>query len=241
VGAISGGAKQGRPIVVLPPIPGSARGEAALARALGRSRPVITVDLPGFGASAMPQGGDAAEIAATLLAMLRQTGVTGFDIVACGESGAFGAALGGLAPGARLVLLDPVPDAMGDAMVRHMADVAPRSDGAHLLAAWHQLRDRCLWRPWFETTPAHAIPFGHDPDVARLQAVLVDWLRGGTAGRGTLAAAMAAPLPLPGLAGRVAAVVLPDHPWSAAWDVPTHAVGPDRLERAQAVLQALAA
>jgi pimeloyl-ACP methyl ester carboxylesterase len=240
VGAIGCGAKQGRPIVLLPPIPGSARGEAALARALGRSRPVITVDLPGFGASTMPQGGDAAEIAATLLAMLGQAGMTGFDIVACGESGAFGAALAGLAPGARLVLLDPVPEAMRAAMIDRMADVAPRSDGAHLLAAWHQLRDTCLWRPWFETVPAHAIPFGHDPDVARLQAVLGDWLRGGTAGRATLAAAMAGPLPLQELEGRVAAVVLSGHPWSAGWEVPTHAAGPDRLERAEAVLRALA-
>ncbi len=183
----------GRPIVLLPPIPGCARGEADLARALARQRPVIAVDLPGFGGSALTGAPDAAAIAAALFAMLQQRGATEFDVAAMGEAGLIGAALARHG-GGRLALLDPVPDDERDAALSHFPDVSPRGDGTYLLAAWHHLRDRCLWRPSYETNPAHAIPFGTDPDAARLHVILADWLRGGLAGRATLAAALAAPL-----------------------------------------------
>jgi pimeloyl-ACP methyl ester carboxylesterase len=173
-----------RPIVLLPGIPGSARGEAALARALAVTRPVVTVDLPGFGASSLA---DEPDFAGTARAIASALGTGDCDVVAMGESASIGCALASRG----LVLIDPVADDRREATVRHMVDVTPRSDGAHLLAAWHQLRDACLWRPWFATDPAHAISNGTDPDVSRLHAILTDWMRGGTEGRRTLAAAMA--------------------------------------------------
>jgi hypothetical protein len=112
-----------------------------------------------------------------------------------------------------------VADADRDALAARMADVTPRGDGAHLLAAWHQLRDSCLWRPWFATDPAHALANGPDPDVPRLHAILTDWMRGGAEGRRTLQAAMAIPLP-PG--------------------TETIAPPPDRHARAAAILHSLA-
>jgi pimeloyl-ACP methyl ester carboxylesterase len=233
----AGRAAGGRPIVLLPGIPGSARGEAALARALGVARPVYTADLPGFGASSLPGKSNAAVIARSIAAALRQRGVTDFDLVAIGESASIACLLRAAKSGG-LVLLDPVADEARDAIAKHMADITPRPDGSHLLAAWHQLRDMGLWRPWFATDPAHAIPNGADPDVPRMHAILTDWMRGGTEGSGTLVAAMATPLSVV-LPPAAAFVMLPDHPWSAGRGPNAVAVPDDRHARAAAILRLL--
>ncbi len=224
----------GRPIVLLPGIPGSARGEDALARALGRR--VLAVDLPGIAGSVLPGDADAAAIAASIHAAVLQLGIAACDVVGLGES----AAIAGMVRercGGGLVLVDPVPDADRAAMIEHMTDVTPRREGGHLLAAWHQLRDAGLWRPWFRTDPAHAIPNGSDPDVPRLQDILTDWMRGGNQIKATLAAALAPPLPDAPL------VLLPHHPWSAlhlarsaARGLRAREVADDRHARAAAIL-----
>lgn len=224
----------GRPIVLLPPIPGSVRGEADLIRALARHRPVIAADLPGFGASALDTPG----AASTIADMLRQRGIDQYDVLACGESASIGAALCRTMPGARLVLLHPIPETGRAAIRDAMVDVTPQPGGGHLLAAWHQLRDTSLWWPWTEPTPATALDFRTDPDVPRLQAVLADWMRGGAGGRVTLQAALAAPLALDGLDGGV--IAPPGNPWSAPLaGLPLTPCGPDRHNRAAAVLAIL--
>ena len=223
-----------RPVVLLPPIPGSLRGEADLTRALARHRPVIAVDLPGFGASVL----ETTDTAGAVGAMLRQRGVEVFDVLACAESASIGAALCRATPGARLVLLHPVPESGRAAMRAAMADVTPRAGGGHLFAAWHQLRDASLWWPWHEAIPAHALDARTDPDTPRLHAVLADWMRGGDAGRATLQAALAEPLALDGLMGGV--IAPRGHPWSAPLSgLPLTACGSDRHERAAAVMAVL--
>jgi pimeloyl-ACP methyl ester carboxylesterase len=235
------GGPASRPIVLLPPLPGSARGQAGLARSLSTQRPVIAMDLPGFGASALRGTPDLDCIAGALHAALVSAGTEDCDVAALGESGAIGAALASRLSDARLVLIDPVPDEARDVVCHQMVDIAPRIDGSHLLTAWHQLRDASLWRPWFERTPDHAIEAGADPDTPALHAVLTDWMRGGTSGRATLAAAMAHPL-----AGRLPAstalVATPGHPWTEALAplrLSTHRAAPDRHARAAAIQHAL--
>ena len=139
------------------------------------------------------------------------------------------------------MLVDPVPDEARSAVRDRMVDVTPRPDGSHLLAAWHQLRDTRLWRPWFEATPAHAIDAGPDPDVGPMQATLTEWMRGGGAGKATLEAAMAYPL-AGALPPRSALVAAADHPWTralASLKLPLHPAAPDRRDRATAILRAL--
>lgn len=240
IGLLRSAAAQ-RPLVLLPSIPGSARALAGLARALATTRPALRMDFPGFGASALGGAPDASGIARALLAALQSAGTQSFDVVALGESAAIGAALAALTPDARLVLVDPVPDHTRDAVRDHMVDVSPRMDGSHLLAAWHQLRDTTLWRPWFTATPSHAVDAGLDPDVGSLQTVMTDWMRGGTAGRATLEAALAQPLS-GRLPPRTALVATPDHPWSrdlSDLSLPTQFAGTDRHTRAAAILRAL--
>lgn len=241
IGLLRCGGGGGRPLVLLPPLPGSARGQAGLARALAAARPVIAMDLPGFGTSAVRDARDADGIAAALRAALVSAGVEVWDVVALGEFGSIGAALASRLAGARLVLVDAVADAAREALCDHMVDVAPRIDGSHLLAAWHQLRDTALWRPWFERTPTHAIDAGLDPDTPALHAVLTDWMRGGTSGRETLAAAMARPL-AGKLPASTALVATQGHPWNEALGqlrLPAQHAGPDRRARAAAIQQAL--
>jgi pimeloyl-ACP methyl ester carboxylesterase len=224
----------GRIIVLLPGIPGSATGESALARALAASRPVLAIDVPGFGISTLAEPFDATAVAAFIRSVLAEVDIEKFDVVAVGESGAIGLAL----EAERTVLVDPVPDEARVALAEAMVDVTPRSDGTHLLAAWHQLRDMALWRPWTARDPACAIRFGHDPDVPRLEAIMTDWMRGGTQGRATLAAALAPSLSdlLRGQDARL--VVTPDHPWSRAFTRSRHA-NPDARSRACAILELL--
>lgn len=186
IGVLRCGGAASRVLVMLPSIPGSARASVDLARAL--RQPVLVVDLPGFGASLLSHAPDAAAIAAAIAEALQVLGVTCIGVIASGESAAIGAMLAGTA---RLVLIDPLPDALRAEMANAMADATPRDDGAHLLAAWHQLRDSTLWRPWFARTPDNAIDAGADPDAPRLHAILTDWMRGGVAGRETLQAALA--------------------------------------------------
>jgi hypothetical protein len=221
------GGAAARPVVLLPPIPGAARAQAGVARALSVARPEITPDLPGFGASALVGPLDAAGIAQALHAAV---GAGSFDIVAIGEPATIGSALAALMPDARLVLVDPVPDEARSHVCDRMVDVTPRPDGTHLLAAWHQLRDMTLWRPWFEATPAHAIEAGPDPDVGGFPATLTDCMRGSDAGKAALEAVMAYPLAGP-LPPRSAVVAAPDHPWTRALadlGLPLHSAAPDR-------------
>jgi pimeloyl-ACP methyl ester carboxylesterase len=216
IGIALGGRVDGRKLVLLPGIPGSARGEAALIRALGRHFAVCAIDLPGFGASHLAGHPDASAIANAVQYALRELDIDDFDAVAVGESASVACALAALAPRARLALLDPVPDAVRSELASHMTDVTPCRDGSHLLAAWHQLRDAKLWRPWYDGRPERALDCGTDPDVESLQATLTDWMRGGTACAATIAAALAPSLAvlIAPLGTRAAAILLPDHAWS---------------------------
>ena len=216
IGIALSGSADGRELVLLPGIPGSARGEGPLIRALGRHFAVCAIDLPGFGASHFAGHPDVNTIAKAAQYALGELDIDDFDVVAVGESASVACALAALVPRARLALLDPVPDAVRGELARHMTDVTPRRDGSHLLAAWHQLRDAKLWRPWYDGRPEQALNCRTDPDVESLQATLTDWMRGGTGGAVTIAAAMAPSLAelIGPLGTRASAILLPGHAWS---------------------------
>lgn len=252
VGALSlrvTGRRSAPPLVLLPEIPGAAAGSETLACALGASRRVLTVDPPGFGASSgVGEGASADDVAAPIAAALASLGLGAFDLVALGESAGVGARLAAMSPNARcFIAVAPVPEdeEVRRRLVEATADPIPRLDGGHLLAAWHQLRDRTLWRPWTDRRPETARTFGTDPDPTRLQAILTEWMRGGPgAGRATLAAALAEPLE-PALAALEAdkAVVMDDpaHPWGGAARALADRVGARFVSAPDAEPEALAA
>ena len=202
-------------LLLLPPIPGAAIGVDAEARILSDTHRVFAVDLPGIGVSSPAAGIEAIAALLQVLASALQIDVA--KVVAMGESCSIGVALAQLMPAAEVTLVDPIPDdtALRTQLVREMADVAPRLDGRHLHAAWHQLRDRSLWRPWIQRDPDHAIDMGTDPAPDILQDVLTEWLRGGAASRQLLASALAEPLQhrLTALGQRARIIALDGHPW----------------------------
>jgi pimeloyl-ACP methyl ester carboxylesterase len=114
----------GKPVVLLAAIPGSAAGSAGLARAIAAARPVICFDLPGIGASTLGQI-DLPGIVQALRIGLDQMGITNADILACEESAAIGCALAQTMSSARLVLLNPVADTSRVAVADSMVDVPP--------------------------------------------------------------------------------------------------------------------
>lgn len=246
VAVTSCGLDRGRKLVLLPGLPGSVAGETALLRALGFDRPTLGIDLPGFGASALAGTPSVDGMAAAMHDALRQLGISEYDIVAIGESASIGCALAALMPSARLAIVDPVPDTERAALVGNMTEIAPRRDGAHLLAAWHELRDRRLWRPWYAPTPENA--YTTEPDVEALSGAMVDWMRGGIAGATTVQAALRPALAksIAAIAARTIIITIPVHPWTAVMayfaakhGVPFREAKPERMARATSILEAL--
>jgi pimeloyl-ACP methyl ester carboxylesterase len=223
------GARGGRPLVLLPAIPGAAVGLDEAARRLGVERQAIAVDLPGGGVSSATDATTIAGIVAAIASALLALGVANYDVIAVGESARLGIELAALQADARLALIDPVPDTENARreLCSAMASIVPRVDGTQLLAAWHQLRDRELWMPWFMRDPAHALDCGTDPDPARLQAVLTEWLRGGTGTADLLALVLSEPLAerLRMISARATLIGLDGHPCGDAARALANGVG----------------
>lgn len=147
------------PLLVIHHAPGSSAQYEPLLAETAKTRPVIAFDLPGHGESD-PLPGNPQDIAtwtAVAEKVLARLGVR--DLFLHGHNGGAAVAvelahrLGGRVRG---VTLD-APIFLDDAdRARFTQDYAPAVEptweGAHLLRAWHHLRDSELWWPWNERT-----------------------------------------------------------------------------------------
>lgn len=150
------------PLFILPHAPGSCRSYEALMRALGAERPVLALDLPGHGESdALPHNPqDHATWLRAAQQVVRALGLKRVHLL--GHNG--GAVLALLwatqcpAQLASLVLDAPLwitREERSLLLEQGIPDIQPTWEGAHLLRAWHHLRDCELWWPWFERKNAH--------------------------------------------------------------------------------------
>ena len=146
-----------RPWLVLHQVPGSSALYDELLHEIGTSRPAYAIDLPGHGESdSLP--GNPQTVEAWADAVRRVLDVLNLDRVHLyGHNG-------GAAVAVELARRDParvgqvVLDApfLLDEEERarftkdYAPDIAPTWEGAHLLRAWHHLRDQELWWPWFD-------------------------------------------------------------------------------------------
>jgi pimeloyl-ACP methyl ester carboxylesterase len=158
------------PLVALHACPGSGRTLLALAERAGEDRIVVLPDLPGLGASSLPDNVEP-DIAA-LSAVFGET-LAGFvdepaDLYGTHTGAAFAleCAVTGTLP-ARSVLLDGImlegayPNR--DELVEQYAmRLIPHVHGLHLLDAWHRVRDMMLFWPWYR----------HNADAARVGAAI---------------------------------------------------------------------
>lgn len=159
----------------------SAAALAPLAAALAGDEQVLVPDLPGHGLSAGIEAvpGFAARTAACLGTLQETWRCPRVRLLLHGRSAALLPALLAALPGLvdSVILLEP-PDPAGPA-VPVWPLPALRADGAHLADAWFHLRDRELFQPWQQRSPAAALDGNPDLDARRLTARLLDLFRAG--------------------------------------------------------------
>lgn len=153
------------PLFILHHAPGSCRLHEALMLAVGRRQAVLALDLPGHGESGtLPHNPQ--DHATWLRAAQHVVRVLGLGAVhVLGHNGAAAVALLWAARSPAQVLsavfdapLWISPDERAALLAHGIVDVQPVWEGAHLLRAWHHLRDSELWWPWFERKDAHRKP-----------------------------------------------------------------------------------
>ncbi len=150
----SGGSDDGRPWLLLPPAPGTAGlldGDAERQRPAGAW---LSVDLPGHGHSGPvpPEQHTLAAYAEAIEWVCRELEIREPLLYGSGTGAAVALELAlrkRVSPGA--LALDDLPVLATEARKiwreRLAIELAPSTEGAHLLRAWHQLRDLALWAP----------------------------------------------------------------------------------------------
>lgn len=155
-----------RPLLLLHDAGLSADSLTELARALSGERSVIAPDLPGHGESRTASASHPKALAETLAEFLSTIGIDRCDVIAVGATAACALALKQASPSQvdKLVACNP---ALAETISHpedfaSLPDLSIDSSGAHLLRAWHYLRDRSLYSSWrmrnAETMQAAARP-----------------------------------------------------------------------------------
>lgn len=168
-----------RPCLVLPEQPGSTALTRTLAQALAADRTVFALDLPGIGESEPLASPDADQIVDALVSALDALGLTTVDVLAQFTSSPLALRLAQRASNrVHALVLDglPPPGAAERRTLwkRYCPPIAPRWDGAHLLALWHRLRDQELCWPWYERSARGIRRRAADLSAERLHEATTD-------------------------------------------------------------------
>jgi len=184
-GAGGGSARQ---VVLLHRVPGHGAGFFGLMRHLGKTRPVLAIDLPGAGESTgwddFPNGldGQADRLAEILTAL----DIDDVDLLGDFTGAPLAAAVARRATKRvnSVLAIEAPPDdpaVLGNWRDAYVPDLTPQWDGRHLAAAWWWVRDGCLYHPWFERRRALGRQLEIDPDMERVHDTFVAALLGGNA------------------------------------------------------------
>jgi pimeloyl-ACP methyl ester carboxylesterase len=169
-------------LLALPPLPGAAATDAALYAALAPHGRVLAVDLPGCAdAAPLPPGANPYEATAIgLTEVLDALQLREVIVFAPEHTHGIAMALAARDPARiRRVVLDggTLPrDACAHA-VDALPSVAPELSGAHLLRAWHWLRDQSLAWPWYDRRASAVRRAEPGLDALRLHTALVGLLK----------------------------------------------------------------
>jgi pimeloyl-ACP methyl ester carboxylesterase len=182
------GGASGSPVLLLPETPGSSAGLLPLlAEFATTGRPVWAPDLPGQGETAAvvrPDGKPPAlsDFVDALLGLLETNAKEPVDIVASFSASPLALAAAARSPGRiRSVVCDGIP-LLGAGLRKQLArldcpPLAVSRDGSHLLALWHQLRDRELCWPWYERSAAAIRRVQPDLGALRMDRMTLDLAR----------------------------------------------------------------
>ncbi|MCS6948798.1 MAG: alpha/beta fold hydrolase, partial [Steroidobacteraceae bacterium] len=156
---IAAGPPSGRPLLLLPDLPGTVAGDSELiVECAHLGHRVFALDLPGQGAStAMPLGreGSCGDYVDALVAALDSLGCDALDCYAGFAAAPFALMLAArTGPRVRALALDGLPLFGRRERTRLVRDYCPplavRPEGSHLYALWQRLRDQELNWPWYE-------------------------------------------------------------------------------------------
>lgn len=187
----------GRPVVFLHDLPGSARADEPFLKSLGRGRPAFGFDLPGCNDSDPLGKADADGYASAVIEALDALGLETIDLVADGMSTpiALTVASKNDARVNRLVLDGvalPEPDLCAEMKVNYTPDLRPQMDGTHLHRCWHMLRDQSVHWPWYDGGLGAIRKITPDIDAQTLHTRLVDTLKQWDHAGDAIAAALSA-------------------------------------------------
>ena len=177
---------RGRPVVLLHDFHEDAAVLRDIAAGLADARPVVALDLPGFGESDPLPAAEPRRVGAyadRVAAALTELQLESCDLLGVGLGSAVAADLcrryAGVAR--RCVLVAPLPPgevAAGEAPLL-ASDFEPDWAGGHLLRTWYMCRDRQLFHPWFDRRRERIIAGGHQLAPARVHRHAVAALKAG--------------------------------------------------------------
>ncbi len=176
------GDPDGRPLVILPHIPGSSESYEALMRAMARRRRVIAIDPPGNGDSDLDRVLSIDAQADAVREVLAALGIDRADIYGHGGGGTVAAALAQRSPDTvgKLILdgaVTPDADMRETLLPRYAAPIALEPEGGHLLKLWHALRNEQLYWPWYDESLSAVRDIEPDVEPVRLTTRLIGVLK----------------------------------------------------------------
>ena len=127
----------------------------SVALRMAQHRPVLLLDIAGNGRSdPLPKQVELNDFVADTLEVLEQIGLQNYDLMTrgCGASLALAMSSMTLNSVSSIVFDTPVFDVGEDKIVvadKIAPEFLPTSGGGHLIEAWHVLRDRQMFWPWF--------------------------------------------------------------------------------------------
>jgi pimeloyl-ACP methyl ester carboxylesterase len=148
------------PVLIIHRLPGSSALYEPLLCAIGKSRPVLSLDLPGHGESDA-LADDEQSVDAWLnsvLSVLDRLGISTCHVYGHNGGATVAVELALRHPKRVVSLLLDAPVCLapneqvsiGAGWLQGVEPVTPTWDGSHLLRVWHMRRDMALWWPWFE-------------------------------------------------------------------------------------------
>ncbi|MDO9279909.1 MAG: alpha/beta fold hydrolase [Polaromonas sp.] len=148
------------PVLIIHQLPGSSALYDPLVCAIGKSCPVLALDLPGHGESdALADATQSVDAwLNSVLSVLDRLGISTCHVYGHNGGATVAVELARRHPSRVVSLLLDAPvclapneqDSIGAGWLQGVEPVTPSWDGSHLLRVWHMRRDMALWWPWFD-------------------------------------------------------------------------------------------
>lgn len=166
----------GRPILLLHDLAGSAAGFESLIDGIGAMRPIIAPDLPGHGDS-LVEAGDLGAMAEILAELIDVAGASTIDVVGIGSSAALAALLKTKRPDSIGNIAYLASHPVGVDAASALPDLTPQLSGAHFIAAHSHVKRQAAFWNWASPTADQAIAHDNLLPPGALHQATFDLLR----------------------------------------------------------------